>query len=298
MNADQLIPFRMKEHNGTEHKLTFMRPVDVKNRRVDIGGFFSSMPVILLFVLMLISYALVVGVGIFMGYERFLKGAPEIASPTDTEVGAVLGLLAFLLGFAFSATWTKFANRSNYVVQHAKAIRTCYLRTSLLPDRQKLESRKLIYEYTAVVLGFYAAPEKSLIKMDALHLLIWQQTATLVQEEMDGELRSLFTGSVNDLINVAMERKAIALLFPIPNIIWGALLFLAVIGMFAFGYDAGINGMRNLFQLFLLPLAFGLVIVLIARLNSSHVHRHFKITQKPLREVLQMMDNFESMAVE
>jgi hypothetical protein len=129
-----------------------------------------------------------------------------------------------------------------------------------------------------------------------LHSLIWQQTASLVDEEVDSEIRSLFTISVNDLISIAMERKAVALFLNIPNAIWGSLLFLATVGLLSFGYQSGVQGMRSIFQMFLLPISFGLVIVLIADLNSSYPQRHFKVTQRPLKELLKMMQTFDSVA--
>ena len=79
--------------------------------------------------------------------------------------------------------------------------------------------------------------------------------------------------------------------YRIPNPIWWSLLFLGAVGMFAFGYQAGITGMRDLFQLSLLPISFGLVIVLISELNSSSTSGRFRVTQKPLNDVLELMKN-------
>ena len=284
----------MKETNGTEHKLVILRPAaEVKKRYLDIGKFFSSMPTGLLFVLMAMSYAIIISIGIYIGYKRFRNGIVEPGSPLETEVAAVLGLLAFMLGFAFSVTWTRFAKRNSYVVEHARMIATCYMRTSLIPEKQKFELRKLLHEYISLMLTFPTSTAKSLAKMDALHLAIWQQTASLAREEMDGELRSIFTTSVNDLINLSMDRKAVVFSFHIPNAIWASLLFLALVGMLAFGYLTGINGMGNAFQLFILPVAFALVVVLISSLNSSDTDHHFKISQKPLKEVHEMMESFD-----
>ncbi|MFL5811325.1 MAG: hypothetical protein ACJ749_17515 [Flavisolibacter sp.] len=286
----------MKEANGTEHKLIILRPsMEVTKRHPDIGRFFSSMPPGLLFVLMVMSYAIIVSLGIYIGYRRFRNGVVEPGSPLETEVAAVLGLLAFMLGFSFSATWTRYVKRNSYVVEHARMISTCYMRTSLIPEKQKFELRRLLHEYISLMLTFQTSTAKSAAKMDTLHLSMWQQTASLAREDMDGELRSIFTGSVNDLINLSMDRKALALSFHIPNAIWGALLFLGTIGMLAFGYLSGINGMGNVFQLFILPIAFALVVVLISSLNSSNPDNHFKISQRPLRDVLSMMDNFDSL---
>lgn len=120
-------------------------------------------------------------------------------------------------------------------------------------------------------------------------MLIWKQTVMLIREDMDAELRALFTSSVNELIGLAEERRTIALVFGIPNPIWITLLLLAAIGMLAFGYQTGISGIRRVFEIPLLPMAFGLVIVLIAELNTSGTQSRFKVTQKPLQDVLGLM---------
>ena len=279
----------MKDPNN-KHKLFALKPVDFK-KRTDIGSFFSSMPAWALFAVIVISYTLIMGLGNYIGYQQFLSGHRQ-PSPTDAAVGSVLALLAFLLGFAFSSTWTRFIRRNIYVVAHAKAIGVCYLRTSLIPQEQKSEIRKLLYEYTDILLSIYTAAdlEKVLLRINEIHLLVWEETASLVKEEIDSELRSLFILSVNDLITLAMERKTIALFIRIPNAIWISLLLLAVIGLLAFGYQAGITGVNKIFQMPLLPLALGLVIVLITDLNSRDSQRNFQVTKRPIKEVKEMME--------
>jgi hypothetical protein len=272
---------------------SFSRPLVIRNRQYDIGRFFSSMPPIILFALIVICYAVVVALGVFVGYQKFLGNIKVADSPIETAVAAVFGLLAFMLAFTFSLTWSRFANRNVLVITQAQAIGTSYLRTSLITEKQKKEVRILLYEYTNILLRLpgHADLHKSLERLDEIHLLIWKQTVTLAQEEIDSELRSLFTSSVNELISIPVQRKTVALTFRIPDIIWGTLLFLAFVGMLAFGYQAGVNGMRRLLQLPWLPVAFGLIIVLIADLNSSRSQRNFKVTQQPLLDVLKMMES-------
>jgi hypothetical protein len=279
----------MKQDTDT----SFSRPLVIKNRQYDIGRFFSSMPAIVLFALIVVCYALVVALGVIIGYQKFLGNIKVADSPIETAVAAVFGLLAFMLAFTFSLTWSRFANRNVLVIAQAQAIGTCYLRTSLITEKQKNEVRMLLYEYTNILVRLpgHADLHKSLDRLDEIHLLIWKQTATLGKEDIDSELRSLFISSVNELISIPVQRKTVALTFRIPDIIWGSLLFLAFVGMLAFGYQAGVNGMRRLLQLPWLPVAFGLIIVLIADLNSSSSQRNFKVTQQPLLDVLKMMES-------
>ena len=268
-----------------------LESLSTEGGKKDIGGFFSALNPWVLFALIVICYMVVMLLGGYLGRLRMMAGIKEPETSMETAVAAVLGLLAFILGFTFSLTWNKFANRNSLVVQHAKAISICYLRASLIPDKQKTEIRKLLHEYIHLLLQVQSRNlDRSLLRIDHIHIALWRETVSLAKEDMDGELRSIFIGSANDLISLSLERKTIALFIRIPNTIWRSLFFLAGIGMLAFGYQAGISGINKLFQLTLLPVAFGLVIVLIAELNALDSQRHFKVTRQPLKEVLEMME--------
>ena len=256
----------------------------------DIGGLFSSLNPWVLFAIIVVCYMLVMLLGGYLGRVRMMAGIKEPETSMETAAAAVLGLLAFILGFTFSLTWNKFANSNNLVIQHAKAISICYLRAGLIPEKQKVEIRKLLHEYVQLLLQIQNRNlERMLSRVDDIHIALWRETVSLAKEDMDGELRSIFIGSANDLMSLSLERKTIALFIRIPDAIWRSLFFLAGIGMLAFGYQAGISGINKLFQLTLLPVAFGLVIVLIAELNAQDSQRHFKVTRRPLEEVLEMM---------
>jgi len=195
----------MKQDTDT----SFSRPLVIKNRQYDIGRFFSSMPAIVLFALIVVCYALVVALGVIIGYQKFLGNIKVADSPIETAVAAVFGLLAFMLAFTFSLTWSRFANRNVLVIAQAQAIGTCYLRTSLITEKQKNEVRMLLYEYTNILVRLpgHADLHKSLDRLDEIHLLIWKQTATLGKEDIDSELRSLFISSVNELISIPVQKK-------------------------------------------------------------------------------------------
>ncbi|ANE53171.1 DUF4239 domain-containing protein [Flavisolibacter tropicus] len=273
-------------------KRTFPKLAEIKTRNHGIGTFFGSIPPAALFIVMAICYLIIEWGGFWLGYHRFLKGVEEPSSPLETAVTSILGLLAFMLAFTFSLTWSRYANQNGLVIAQAKALLVCYQRTSMLPEKQKTETRRLFYEYINILLQLQTTPalERSLARISELHLLIWEQTASLASEEIDSELRSLFISSVNELNSLALERKTIAFIFRIPDAIWSALLLLAVMGMIAFGYQMGINGLGRMFQMTLLPVAFGLVIALISDLNAVGSQRKFKVTQRPLRDVLELME--------
>ncbi|HET7898462.1 MAG TPA: hypothetical protein VFL47_12340 [Flavisolibacter sp.] len=275
----------IKEHAG------LFRHTENEDIQKDLGKTLSAIKPAYLFISVAVFYMLIILLGGYIGRQRLLSGIKEPESSIETAVAAVLGLLAFILGFTFSLTWSKFVLRNSLVIQHSKAISVCYLRTSLITQRQKMEVRKLLHEYTNILMEIQSSPEyeKGLARITQLHMEIWQQTTSLAKEDIDSELRSLFISSVNDLISTALERKTIALFIRVPNAIWYSVLFLAFISMLAFGYQAGNSGITKLFQLPLLPIAFGLVIVLIAGLNSQNAYKHFRVTKQPLKAVQEMM---------
>ena len=257
---------------------------------MDIATFFTSVPSWLLLGVIVIIGMLFTELGSWLGRRKFANGIKEPAAPVGTAVSAILGLLAFMLGFTFSLTASRFSVRKSLVIAQANAIGTSYLRSSILPEKQKTEVRKLYREYTDQLVNMQnmEEPEEALPRMDEIHILLWKQTASLAQENMDSELRLLFIASVNEVIDLAAERNTVGLVFRIPNALWSALLLLTAMSMFAFGYQTGINGSRRIFRAPLLPIAFGLVIVLIADMDSTNFRR-FKVSQKPLENLQKMI---------
>ena len=105
---------------------------------------------------------------------------------------------------------------------------------------------------------------------------------------MNAATRSLFAASVNKVIDIAEERNTVGLVFRIPNALWSSLLLLTAMSMFSFGYQTGINGASRIFKIPILPVAYGLVIVLIADMDSTNFRR-FKVSHKPLENLQKMI---------
>jgi hypothetical protein len=263
-----------------------------KTNDQDIGRFMNSMPPLTLFLLVFAICIIIVYAGVLIGYLRYNSGVREPEVPISTSVAAILGLLAFMLGFTFSLTWTRFAYRNSLVIQQAQAIETCYLRTSFLPEKQKQDIRKMLKEYLAILLGLPTTKnlEITIARIDELHLLMWNETASLVQEDIDSELRSIFISGMNEMIKLSVERKTLGLVIVILDIVWASLLVLAAMSMFAFGYLYGVHGIYKAFVIPFLPVAFCMVIVLIADLNSVEQKRRFKVTGKPLEYIRDVIE--------
>ncbi len=62
-------------------------------------------------------------------------------------IGGILGLLGFLLAFTFGLAASRFDTRRELLLNEVNAIGTCYLRAGLVPDYERVETRKLLQEY-------------------------------------------------------------------------------------------------------------------------------------------------------
>ena len=213
----------------------------------------------------------------------------EPESPLGSQLGAMLGLLAFILAFTFGLTASRYEARKQLVLDEANAIGTTYLRADLLPDKSRLEVRKLLREYTAIRVE--VTPEnvrETLQQSESMHRQLWSQAKLLVHEEMDSEIRSLFIASLNELIDLHQSRKTVALQYKIPGTVWLVVYLLSVLSMMAAGYQIGMSGRRWLRGTPVLAAAFSVVIVMIADIDRPD-QGLMRVSQQPLADVQQMM---------
>ncbi|KAA9332625.1 bestrophin-like domain [Adhaeribacter soli] len=267
---------------------------------MNIARFFTSIPSWALFALVVLICVLAAEAGAWMAERRGKKGIKEPDSPIGTAVGAILGLLAFMLGFTFSFTESRYGERKELVIEQANAISSCYLRSNLIPEKQKAPIRQYLREYLKILLQEnlkaygpnsnrnIQASIQGIAQLEALHALMWQQASTLTKEDMDSEIRTFFLDSLNDVINIYQERKTVSLIFRIPDVLWSSLILLSLLGTFVVGYQTGTFGTRRIVSIPLMAAAFALVIAMIADMDSTGPNR-FEISQQPLIEVQQMM---------
>lgn len=237
--------------------------------------------------------------GFVLGRHRYNRSSKEKDSPVGPMVAATLGLLAFMLTFTFGVAATHFNTRRYLVLDEANAIRSTYAMAQMLAEGQYAESRKLLRDYVDIRL-------KDIRSFDDLKDAIFQSNA--IQDElwsiaMSGEVKGtgtssawLYIQSLSDMINVQAKRISYGAHGRIPTSIWVVLYWLAILGMAAMGYHAGLVGMRGFFAYMVLILTFSLVIVLIYDLDRPKQHL-FKVSQQAMVDLQQQMNDPDSSAV-
>lgn len=257
---------------------------------MDLGEWITKLPLWTVFVLTLgICIGAVEAGSTLAAAALRRRNEREPDAPLGSVVGALLGLLAFILAFTFGMTASRFDARRQLVLDEANALGTTYLRAGLLPQTQGLEIRKQLREYVGIRLQITVENiEETLKKSEDIQGRVWSQAKSLVQEDMDSEIRSLFIVSLNELIDLHQSRKTVALQYRIPGTVWLAVYLLSMLSMLAVGYQVGMSGMRRLRGTPILAASFSLVILLIADIDRPD-EGLMRVSQQPIADVQQMM---------
>lgn len=159
-------------------------------------------------------------------------------------LGAVMTLLALLLGFTYAMSQARFETRRELVVEEANAIGTTYLRAKALPEPRSSQIQELLRQYLAlrveITIKIDDTPEK-IREIDnrskQLHSLIWSHASALARESPNA-ITSIFLQALNEMIDLHSKRLA-AFRNRVPFSIYLVLLVVAVIALWLVGYYFG-----------------------------------------------------------
>ena len=186
--------------------------------------------------------------------------------------GAVLGLLALLLGFTFAMAMSRFDTRKQLVLDESNAIGTTFLRARLLPEPHRTEVSNQLRRYVDVRLEFYEAgvDQKKLRvandKTEQLHNQLWLHAAALGEKDPRAITTGLFLQSLNEVIDLHAKRVT-AMENHVPESILILLYFVAIMSTGLMGYGCGLGGFRNLFTTITASILIASVIFLIVDLD-------------------------------
>jgi len=181
-----------------------------------------------------------------LGYRRKVARGEEVQlGPIQ---GAVLGLLALLLGFSFAGSTTRFIARQDLIVSEANAIGTSYFRADLLDEPYRHELRELLRTYTAVRIAWFNEmnlERQASLGRDAgrLHPRSFQAAAQGV--ERAPQFAVVVLQPVNEVIDLHAARVS-ALWRHLPLLVIAALVVCAALGLVTVGYSCGLARHRSL----------------------------------------------------
>jgi hypothetical protein len=227
----------------------------------------SRQPLWLIFALLL---ALLLG-AVWAGWVLGQKDKKDTDESELSQVrglqGAMLGLLALLLGFTFSMAVQRFDARRELIVNEANSIGTAYLRADLVDEPERSALRQLLARYVDVRVEFYQAgideakQDAINAQSDRLHEELWRNTLAAAAKRPVPPT-ALLVASMNEVIDTHGLRLA-SLRNHVPALIFWLLFAVAALTSGLTGYAAGFGRRPGWLPTLTVLLIISLVIIVI-----------------------------------
>jgi len=211
-------------------------------------------------------------IGFRSGRRR--KSLPrEAVTQANAVLASMLGLLALLLAFTFSAALQRYDERSQAVVAESNAIGTAYLRARLLPTEMRDEVQGELRDYLELRLqeghisSTHTAERASLqLQANRAAARLWDQAVKAAEQDAGPVTSGLFVQSLNELIDANGIRNA-SLSRHVPEVVLLLMFATIVMTTATLGYASGIAGHRVTLAAFVLVILIALVVFLIIDLD-------------------------------
>lgn len=238
-----------------------------------------------LFAIFPVSLALILGageIGHWLGERAARRGAPGVS----TLEGAILGLLALMIGFTFSMALSRFEARRDGVVVEAAAIGTTALRARLLPAPHNREAVKLLRDYVQLRLDIARRPvspqefNAMISRSNGIQEALWQQAKAVVAKDNAVVPTGLFVQSLNEMID-DQEKRLAAFNNRLPIIVLIALYGVSIIGIGFAGYGSGIESKRTRVPVYITGALVATMVLLIQDIDRPGAG-FIKVSQQPM----------------
>lgn len=199
-------------------------------------------------VTLLILMALALRIGHMVGVRSTaIKNCKPCKEHISTLLTSLLGMLALILGFAFSIALERFDSRSDAVVEEANAIGTAYLRTAMLPEAYRAPTQQLFVQYLDARLqesrlNLTQRSERDVQNQLAgkLQTQLWQKASQAAGEDPNQVRTGLFIQALNEVIDAYGKRYA-ELNRHIPELVLLLLYGAFILSGGMLGYSAGVS---------------------------------------------------------
>jgi hypothetical protein len=230
-------------------------------------------------------------IGFRIGVRTQRKEATKKGSPiTNTVVGGMLALLAFLIAFAIGIVIEQHNSRKAMVVTEANAVGTAYLRAGFLDEADRTTSRELLREYVEIRLAAAADAtqlDSTLVRSQEIQNQLWSIVEDNVRQGKDSDIMGLFVESINNVIDVHTLRLA-AVNLRLPRLV-GLLVYAAMLLSFLLvGIANSGDGDRDFAAMLLFAMAFVAVFMIIVDLDRPQ-QGLINVSQQALSDLLQQM---------
>jgi hypothetical protein len=174
-----------------------------------------DLPSIVIVGVLFVTLLLAIELGYRFGLHHKGTSTDGLKSQINAIQGALLGVLALLLGFTFSLALQRYDRRAEAVVEEANAIGTAYLRAEMLPESVRGEVRAGLRQYvdlrvSASGVSLDNQSTRDAIRVDAKRSLdsLWKHSMTAAAENPNPVAVGLFIQALNEMIDSYGRRDA------------------------------------------------------------------------------------------
>ena len=239
-----------------------------------------------LFAIFAVSIILILGAA-EAGHRLGARAARQGAVGVSTLEGAILGLLALMIGFTFSMALSRFEARRDAVLVEATAIGTTALRARLLPAPHKAEVLKLLRDYVQLRIDLTRREVVSLkdlndaiTRSNAIQEALWQQAMAVAAKDNAMVPTGLFLQSLNETID-DQEKRLAALGNRLPMIVVIALYGISVIAIGFAGYGRGLEAQKSRMPVHIAGILVAAMVLLIQDIDRPGAG-FIKVSQQPM----------------
>lgn len=249
-------------------------------------GHNSILIVVTLFVLIMVAQE----AGYRIGRHHQRKTDKDVKAQTNTLQASTLGLLALILGFAFSMSLQTYNSRSEAVIDEANAISTALMRTYLLPSPYDSLTNKQLQQYIDLRLAIsntnYAMvteQEALADETEALQRSIWDQAVKAARIDPNPVTTGYFITALNQVV-VAHNKRNALLAMHVPEVILYLLFIVFITSGAMIGYGSGLGQRRTNLPSALLSFMICLVVFIIIDLDRP-IRGIIKVDQHSLERL-------------
>jgi hypothetical protein len=238
-----------------------------------------------LWVIFLVSIVLIVA-AIEVGRRLGVRAAGRAGDDVSTLEGAMLGLLALMIGFTFAIAQSRFEVRRSAVLSEANAIGTTALRARLLPAPHDADVIRLLKDYVQIRLDITrrvpsaADLKNATARSNEIEEALWRQAMALATANNAMVPTGLFIQALNEMID-NQEKHLHAFRSRVPNIVLIALYAVALVATAIAGYARGLHGRRVRLPTYLMGLLIAGVMLLIQDLDRPR-SGFIRVSQQPM----------------
>jgi len=255
----------------------------------------DKIPLLGIFAMLIVGSIIAVEAGYsFGGWYARDRGLDKYPNESSTRT-SVLGLLAFVLAFAFGGSAGRYGDIRDLAREDTAAIEQVFQMCDFLDESDGGKMRGLLREYHAVRLHAIASQDteklaEALDRSQELHDEVWEMTVRL-RKETEGSLLNPFVSAVRNMMDTHTKRVTKATITRLPGIIWWTLGGLLLLSTLMLGFTAGLHGQRSRLASAILCVSFSAVMLMIIDLDRP-LRSLFRHQGDPLGE--QLLEQMES----